>query len=197
MFERGREMDFLEKINHYSLRYEIETQFVNETHIAKGWLSWLNDSETMLHTNSLNRQYTAADLSDFLRNDTSIFFLACSKNSIYFGNLRIYEYPDNAASFGRLIGKASTRNEGLGTKLSMLAQDIIFNVLDYEDIIVSNKINNLASRYSKLKSGFTKMGEKKLSFYGLEAKPDEEFFIKTKEEYLNSLIRKNRSIEEM
>jgi RimJ/RimL family protein N-acetyltransferase len=172
-------MNLLKQVNYFAANYEIEAKFLDETYIWKGWLNWMNDYDTTFLLRSSGREYVASDLSDYLLNDTSKCFLACHQHGHYFGNLRIYEIADKVASFGRLIGDTSARNKGLGTKLVMLAQDIIFNVYGYETIIVGNNTNNMASRQSKLKAGFKKIEDESLKLYGLKAKSNEEFFMKT------------------
>lgn len=181
--------NFLENINKCSLAYNFTVEFVNEKHIKKGWLKWINEPDLVLNTSMQKREYTSADLVNYLQQQKSICFLACYQKKCYFGNVRIYELKNKIASFGRLIGHRSAKNKGLGKKMSLLAQNIIFDLLDYDTIIVGNTSKNIASSISKLKTGFRKMQKHDLEFYRIQVDPGEEFYIKTKADYYQNHIQ--------
>lgn len=161
---------------------------VTETHIDKGWLTWMNDPITSQQINKEGRKFKKIDLENYLKEKNSIFFLACyTKEGEYFANVRIHEWTSNIACFGRLIGLKKNRGKGYGKLLVELSKSLIFDYTKYDIIIAGNNKSDLASAKSKIKSGFQKIDKKTKNALNIEFK-DGEYYILNRTDYYKSFI---------
>tara|TARA_B100000242_G_C42843502_1_gene391728 strand:- start:39 stop:569 length:531 start_codon:yes stop_codon:yes gene_type:complete len=160
---------------------------VSYSHVAEGWLSWMNDPITTKHIKGRNRNYKKQDLYNYLNKTKSLYFLACySLTNEYFGNLRIYKFSSQTASFGRLIGKPEYRGRGYGKIMNKLATSLIFEYCNFDAIIVGNQKENYASATSKLETGFSKIDFDTLNELNHPVDIDFDYYILKKSNYLSS-----------
>ena len=169
-------------MNIASINYRNITCYpISVDHIDKGWLDWMKDPA--ITQNWLEKgPYTRETLYDSLDKTKSILFLACyTETGIYFGNLKLYEISNEVASFQRIIGEEKYRGLGYGKLMSELASSLLFDYFRYSHIIAFNKFSNLASAESKIKTGFTKLTNKELSFYLKNWESGYDYYIKSKD----------------
>ena len=161
---------------------------VSRDHINKGWLSWMNNPITAKQINPKRKEFTEADLENYLDEKENIFFLACyTKKGEYFGNLRIHEWTPNVACFGRLIGSDKHRGKGYGKVLVELSKSLIFDYRKYDVIIAGNNEGDLASSNSKLRSGFKKIDQKSKDTLKLKFNEDGEYYMLSRSDYYKNL----------
>ena len=151
---------------------------VTSDHIDQGWLEWLQNPDVVSQLAFDQEQVSAASLEKYLQNRKSDIFLAghLKSDGTYIGNLRIYQIKPGIHTFGRLIGP-QYQGEGYGVIFSEFAQDLIFNHLDGELLLVGNKVTNRASRQSKIRRGFRCVSESMIDTHNLIVGDDEYFYI--------------------
>ena len=161
---------------------------LSKDHINKGWLSWMNNPITAQQINPKRKEFTEADLENYLDEKENIFFLACyTKKGEYFGNLRIHEWTPNVACFGRLIGSDKHRGKGYGKVLVELSKSLIFDYRKYDVIIAGNNEGDLASSNSKLRSGFKKIDQKSKDTLKLKFNKEGEYYMLSRSDYYKNL----------
>jgi RimJ/RimL family protein N-acetyltransferase len=148
-----------------------------EEDFSGNYLSWLNDSEVMIHTDTSAKQYTPKDLKDYVQKEyeKGNTFLAVEDlaSGMHIGNLKIYnirnEGQERIAEYSRFIGEKSFWGLGYGKELGTLALNYCFNEMNIDKVVAGCRFENKKAIISNLKIGFNITGFKE---YVVENKSD-------------------------
>lgn len=155
--------------------------------IDNGWLTWVNDPLICKYLETsppINRE-SLIDYFEKSQPPEHYMFAVCLKNSDqYIGNARLHsiDYKKKQAFYGRLIGLAGFRGQGIGTELLGLIAKFAFEYLELDIIKTGVRKNNIGSINSNIKAGFIEDFDSELSDDKHESSNVVNFFM-TKEVY--------------
>lgn len=133
-----------------------------EEDFSGNYLSWINDSEVMIHTDTSTKKLTPQDLKDYAHRELEKgnTFLAVEDlaSGKHIGNLKIYnirnEGKERIAEYSRFIGEKSFWGLGYGKELGTLALNYCFNEMNIDKVIAGCRFENNKAIISNLKIGF-------------------------------------------
>jgi RimJ/RimL family protein N-acetyltransferase len=126
---------------------------------------WRNDPEIWKYTLSRpDKEITLEIEKDWIqkvlsRSDEKRFAVCLRDTDEYIGNVQLTDINSYEAEFHIFIGEKKYWGKGLGTKVTSLAVDYAFNVLELQSVYLFVKKENVAAIRAYEKAGFNKIIE--------------------------------------
>ena len=139
--------------------------------INKNYLTWLNNPEINF---GIEARFPISEIEakiffkDTQNSKNKIFFAICDlKSNKHIGNCLIsnIDWINRRCRYGRLIGERNRRKKGVGTEVTELIQEIVFNKLNLNSMFTGSNETNIASIKSNLNAGMKKEGVSKEAIY--------------------------------
>lgn len=158
--------------------------------INKKYLSWMNNP---LLNAGIEARFPISKIEaikfyeDSKKTKDIIIFAICNnKTNNHLGNCMIsnLDWINKRCRYGRLIGENKKRGLGIGTEVTRLIQNYVFNKLNFNTLYCAVNVNNKASIKSNIKSGMKIEGKSKEAMYFNGKYLDSINFGITKKEFL-------------
>ena len=139
--------------------------------ISKKYLNWLNNPEINY---GIEARFPVSELEakNFFKETqglkNKILFAICdNKSNKHIGNCLIsnIDWINRRCRYGRLIGETNKRKKGIGTEVTKLIQEIVFNKLNLNTMFTGSNETNIASIKSNLNAGMKKEGVSREAIY--------------------------------
>lgn len=139
--------------------------------ISKKYLNWLNNPEINY---GIEARFPVSELEakNFFKETqglkNKILFAICdNKSNKHIGNCLIsnIDWINRRCRYGRLIGEKNRRKKGIGTEVTKLIQEVVFNKLNLNTMFTGSNETNIASIKSNLNAGMKKEGVSREAIY--------------------------------
>lgn len=131
---------------------------IGSNDIDAGWLEWINNPKStkyLVYGNPTTRIDLESYLNDSKPPHTYMFAVCLMENDRYIGNVRLssIDWINRRAVYGRLLGNADLRGQGIGTEMLALLAYYAFYKIGLNRIEAGVIKQNIASIRSNEKAG--------------------------------------------
>ncbi len=139
--------------------------------VSRNYLSWLNNPEINYGIEArfpISEMEAKKFFKETLISKSKILFAICdNKTNKHIGNCLIsnIDWINRRCRYGRLIGEKNKRKKGIGTEVTKLIQEIVFNKLNLNTMFTGSNERNIASIKSNLNAGMKNEGISREAIY--------------------------------
>ncbi len=135
-----------------------------ERHLTEAYVGWLNDPETMRHSENRHRQHSLESCRDYWESfaGSPHFFWAIEADALgHIGNMNAYlDIPNGTADVGILLGDRDSWGKGFGLEAWMLVAQFLFKSQGIRKLTAGTAANNIGMLKIMERAGMTADGRR-------------------------------------